>query len=287
MERRCFILGARKGQIRAFSCPEGRRPQQIDSRRNTVDYVVKKADQAERGVNQEASNPHTSFSPRHLNPEDIELARKRAEFSLYLEKAAELEKEFSSLRGSLIEFSARFTRLIGSRGANREVPAATNVREFAAGRQAAVKATPFSVRGIPSKTDAGIAFAGRARGTDNSEKYLAFVTAICDELRSDAMTALLGEDILRGQEIPQAAFTLITGSSSARCTDQPVDSTGNRTGAELILVIRKIYAARERILFIHRGTMKLQFSMLYQLMTEVQRAGEDNVDLLGSIAESL
>jgi hypothetical protein len=33
--------------------------------------------------------------------------------------------------------------------------------------------------------------------------------------------------------------------------------------------------------------MKLQFSMLYQLMTEVQRAGEDNVDLLGSIARSL
>ena len=77
--------------------------------------------------------------------------------------------------------------------------------------------------------------------------------AICDELRSDVMTALLGEEVLRGQEIPQAGVHLITGSSSARCTDQPVDSTGNRTGAELILDIPKIYAARERILFIHRA----------------------------------
>ena len=248
-----------------------------------MDYAVKKADQAERSGNEEAGNARTSFAPRHLNPEDIELARKRAELSLYLRKAAELEKEFSTLRGSLIEFSARLTRLIDATRANPEAPTATNVREFAAGRQAAMRATSFPVRTTPSKTDA---VAGRACGTDNAEKYLALVTAICDELRSDAMTALLGEDILRGQEIPQAAFTLITGSSSARCTDQPVDSTGNRTGAELILVIRKIYAARERILFIHRGTMKLQFSMLYQLMTEVQRAGEDNVDLLGSIAES-
>jgi len=252
-----------------------------------VDYAVKKAAQAERGGNQEAGNSGTAFAPRHINPEDIELARKRAELSLYLRKAAELEKEFSVLRGSLIEFSTRLTRLIGATRANPEAPSATNVREIAAGRQAAVKAVPLPVRGIPSKTDAGIAFAGRARGTDNAEKYLAIVTAICNELRSDVTTTLLGEDILRGQEIPQAAFTLITGSSSARCTDQPIDSAGNRTGAELILVIRKIYAARERILFIHRGTMKLQFSMLYQLMTEVQRAGEDNVDLLGSIAKSL
>ena len=252
-----------------------------------MDYAVKKADQAERGGNQETGNFGTSFAPRHLNPEDIELARKRAELSLYLEKAAELEKEFSALRESLIEFSARFTRLIGSKGADREAPAASNVREIASGPPAAVKAAPLPVRGFPSKIDAGTAAAGRARGTDNAERYLAIVTAICNELRSDVMTALLGEDILRGHEIPQAAFTLITGSSSARCTDQPVDSSGNRTGAELILVIRKIYAARESILFIHRGTMKLQFSMLYQLMTEVQRAGEDNVDLLGSIAGSL
>ena len=74
------------------------------------------------------------------------------------------------------------------------------------------------------------------------------------------------------------------GSLQVCRTDQPVDGSGGSTGAKLIRVIRKIYTARERILFLQRGCMMLRFSMLHRLMTAVQEAQEVNVDLLGSIA---
>ncbi len=249
-----------------------------------MDYALKKADQAERGGKQEASCLSTHAASRHLNPEDIELARKRVELSLYLEKASEHEKEFSVLRESIIEFGARFIRLIDSKCAVLDASATTNARGISSGRPGSMKTTPFRVPTATLKAETGTAQVNRAVSSDKAEGYLPIITAICNELRSDAMLTLLGEDILRGQEIPPAAFTLITGTAPARCTDQPDGSSGNRTGAELILVVRQIYAARERILFLHRSIMKLQFSMLYQLMMEVQKADENGSDLLGCIA---
>jgi hypothetical protein len=101
------------------------------------------------------------------------------------------------------------------------------------------------------------------------------------------LTALLDEDVLGGRKNPQAAFKLITGTAPAHCTEKPVGDSCNGTGAALSSGIRGIYAAREMILFLYRGTMILQFSMLYRLMTEIQEAQEANVDRLGRIAESV
>ena len=271
-------------QTGLFAARHVKCPQQNDPGRNHMDYALNKADHAEKGGGQEAAHLSPSASSRHPNPEDIELARKRVELSLYLDKAAEHEKEFSALRESLIEFGAQLIRLIESKGAVLEASAAINARGISTGRPASMKTIPFRASTTPLKADSGTAQINRPRISDKPEEYLPIITAICNELRSDAMLALLGEDILRGQGIPPAAFTLITGTAPARCTDQPDGDSGNRTGAELILVIRQIYAARERILFLHRGIMKLRFSMLYQLMMEVQKADENGIDLLGCTA---
>jgi hypothetical protein len=209
-----------------------------------MESVLKKAYQVEHGDRQDAGQVCTPALTRPLNPEDIELARKRVELNLYLEKAASLEKEFTALRASLTIFSTRFALLTGTVN------------------QAAI----------------------RAGGNRQAEKHTAIVKAIREELSSEAMSALLGEDSLRNREIPCAVFTLITGTTKAVGTDQPVEVSGGSTGAELIRAIRMIYAARERILFLQRGSMKLRFSMLHRLMTDVQEAQERNVDLLGSIA---
>jgi hypothetical protein len=209
-----------------------------------MESLQKNAYQVERDERQDARQVCTPTLTRPLNPEDIELARKRAELNLYLEKAASLEKEFTALRASLTEFSTHFVRLTGM-------------------------VTQPSVR---------------AGGKGQTEKFSAIVKAIREELSSEAMSALLGADGLCNREIPCAVFTLITGATKAVGTDQPVDGSGGSTGAELIRVIRKIYSARERILFLQRGCMKLRFSMLHRLMTEMQEAQGVNVDLLGIIA---
>ena len=77
-----------------------------------MESVLKKAYPVERDDRQEQVCSSTLIRP--LTPEDIELARKRAELNLYLEKAASLEKEFAALRTSLTEFSTRFARLTGT-----------------------------------------------------------------------------------------------------------------------------------------------------------------------------
>jgi hypothetical protein len=54
-----------------------------------MESVLKKAYQVELGDKQEAGQVCTPALTRPLNPEDIELARKRAEHNLYLEKEAQ------------------------------------------------------------------------------------------------------------------------------------------------------------------------------------------------------
>ena len=209
-----------------------------------MEIALKKAYQLERVDRQDAGQVCTPTLTRPLNPEDIELARKRAELNLYLEKAASLEKEFAALRTSLIEFSNRFAQFTGTE------------------TQPAIRT---GMKGLAAK-------------------YPAIVKAIREELSAGEISVLLGDNILHNWEIPCAVFTLITRATKAVSTDQPVDSSGGSTGAELIRAIRMIYAARERILFLQRGCMKLRFSMLHRLMTEMQEAEGVNVDLLGSIA---
>jgi hypothetical protein len=247
-----------------------------------MDYAQKREEKTDQIGRQE---DYASQTRRRLNPEDIELARKRVELGLYLEKAASLEKEFAALRRSLVEFRDRFTRLLGPKGdcLASHAPASDGVHS--AGPPTLTNMIPFPVPTSPTKAEAGTVKVRKDRAPTSA--YMSIIASVRDELRSEVLTAILDEDVLGGRKIPQAAFKLITGTAPAHCTEKPVGDNGNGAGTALITVIRDIYAARERVIFLYRGTMKLQFSMLHRLMTEVQKAGEANIDLLGRIAGSV
>jgi hypothetical protein len=243
-----------------------------------MDYAQTREVQADQIGRQEDYASQT----QRLNPEDIELARKKAELGLYSEKAAALEKEFTALRRSLVEFRDRFKQLIGSKETCSVPHPPAGIRALSAGRLASSNTIPFPVSATPSKAGVGATKAGKDAAPANA--YLPIITAVRDELFSDVLTTLLDEDVLGARKIPQASFTLITGTAPAHYSERLSGSTDKGTGDALITVIREIYAARERMLFLHRGTMKLQFSMLHRFMTAVQEAQEVNVYLLGSIA---
>ncbi len=212
----------------------------------------------------------TAAEARRLNPEDIELARKRAELNLYLEKAAELEREFAALQKELVDFRDRFASLPDAEGTSLAR------RPFAgsglpAGRELSANTIPFPVPAARSKAKTGAGNVTNDRATANA--YLPLIEAAREELRSEEMSALLDRNVLDGGKIPQAAFTLITGTAPAHCTEKTIPDYRNEVGAALISVLRRIYAARERILFLHRGIMKLRFSMLHRVMTVMQEAG--------------
>lgn len=190
-----------------------------------------------------------------LNPEDIELARKRAELALYLEKADELEKEYEALRRNLIEFRDRFYSLLGPEGNRIGLRPSAGIELLAA----------------HSKAQAA---EGRALKERTANAYLPLIEAVRDELSSDVLTALLDRNIVDGRKITHATISQINGTAPAHYAEKPIPDTCDETGAALIAVIRRIYSTRERILLLHRGIMKLRYSVLNKFMTAVREKDE-------------
>jgi hypothetical protein len=224
-----------------------------------------------------------------LNPEEQELARKRAEQAAIESELAERELRSANLRAELGAFEQQYLHFVGSRYAEldelkagiaertaKEQP--DNTRAQQAAREAREHAQE-------TKSAAGEKLESSPRAFESSPEmkrlYRDVAKRIHPDLTSDrndrvkrqALMAEANEAYRRGDETRLAKILTEYEWS-------PEQVQGEGAGAELIRVIRGISQARGRLAEIEAELQELLRSELYQLKTRVDEAERDGRDVL-------
>ena len=231
-----------------------------------------------------------------LNPEEQELARKRAEQAAIEGELAERELRSANLRAELGAFEQQYLHFVGSRYAELDELKAgiaeRTAREQPSNARAQQVAREAREHAKETKTAAGEKLESSPPAFEASPErkrlYRDVAKRIHPDLTSDrndrakrqALMAEANEAYRRGDDARLAKILTEYEWS-------PEQVQGEGAGAELIRVIRGISQARGRLGEIEAELQELLRSDLYQLKTRVDQAQRDGRDVLKEMIDKV
>jgi hypothetical protein len=231
-----------------------------------------------------------------LNPEEQELARKRAEQAAIESELAERELRSANLRAELGAFEQQYLHFVGSRYAELDELKAgiaeRTAREQPGNTRAQQVAREAREHAQETRSAAGEKLESSPRAFEASPEmkrlYRDVAKRIHPDLTSDrndrakrqALMAEANEAYRRGDDARLAKILTEYEWS-------PEQVQGEGAGAELIRVIRGISQARGRLAEIEAELQELLRSDLYQLKTRVDQAQQDGRDVLKEMIDKV
>jgi len=231
-----------------------------------------------------------------LNPEEQELARKRAERATIESELAERELRSANLRAEMGAFEQQYLHFVGSRYAEldelRAGIAERLAKEQPGNARAREAANQAREHAKETKSAAGDKMASAPRAFESSPEmkrlYRDVAKRIHPDLTSDrndrakrqSLMAEANEAYQRGDEVRLAKILTEYEWS-------PEQVQGEGAGAELVRVIRGISQARGRLAEIEAELQELLRSELYQLKTRVDEAERDGRDVLKEMIDKV
>src|SRR5271154_3681926 len=231
-----------------------------------------------------------------LNPEEQELARKRAEQAAIESELAERELRSANLRAELGAFEQQYLHFVGSRYAELDELKAgiaeRTAKQHPGNARAQHAAQEAREHAKETKNAAGEKLESSPQAFEASPEmkrlYRDVAKRIHPDLTSDrndrakrqALMAEANEAYQRGDE---ARLAKILTEYAWR----PETGQGEGAGAELVRVIRGISQARGRLAEIEAELQELLRSELYQLKTRVDEAERDGRDVLREMIDKV
>ena len=231
-----------------------------------------------------------------LNPEEQELARKRAEQAAIESELAERELRSANLRAELGAFEQQYLHFVGSRYAELDELKAgiaeRTAREQPSNARAQQVAREAREHAQETKSAAGEKLEASPRAFEASPEMKRLYRDVAKRIHPDLTSDR--NDRAKRQALMAEANEAYRRGDDARLTKilteyewSPEQVQGEGAGAELIRVIRGISQARGRLAEIEAELQELLRSDLYQLKTRVDQAQQDGRDVLKEMIDKV
>jgi len=231
-----------------------------------------------------------------LNPEELELARKREEQAAIESELAERELRSANLRAELGAFERQYLHHVGSRYAELdELKAAVAERlaqEQPANPRAQQAAREARSRAAETQSTAGEKSAATPRAFESSPEMKRLYREVAKRVHPD-LTSDRADRAKRQQLMAEANEAYERGDESrlrklfAAYEWSAEAVRGEGPGAELIRVIRRISQARGRLAEIEAELQLLLRSDLYQLKVRLDEAQSHGRDMLKEMVQKV
>jgi len=231
-----------------------------------------------------------------LNPEEQELARKRAERTVVESELAERELRSANLRAELGAFEQQYLHFVGSRYAELDELRAGIAERVALEQPANVRAQEAASQARENaqetKAAAGDKAAAPPRAFESSPEMKRLYRDVAKRIHPDLTSDR--DDRARRQMLMAEANEAYQRGDEAGLVKilteyewSPDQVQGEGAGAELVRVIRGISQARGRLAEIEAELQALLRSELYQLKTRVDQAQADGRDVLKEMIDKV
>ena len=234
---------------------------------------------------------------RRQTPEELELAKKKAELTTFESRLSQRELELATFQAELHAFERRYVRVVGIRYAEldeieaqiAELLASQRPKDDKAGREAAearAKAEESAQADGDAKDEKPVT--DFKPSEDLKKLYREIAKRIHPDLTTDE------KERARRNEIMAQANRAYEEGNEAKLRDileqwesSPDTVKGEGVGAELVRAIRKIHQVEDRLVEIGKQITELKASELYQLKTKVEDTAKEGRDLLKEMAARL
>jgi hypothetical protein len=231
-----------------------------------------------------------------LNPEQQELARKRAEQEKIESELADRELRSANLRAELSAFEQQYLHYVGSRYAELDELRAGITEKIAKEQPANVRAQQAAAEAREhakeTKSAAGEKLESSPKAFEASPEMKRLYRDVAKRIHPD-LTADRSDRAKRQLLMAEANEAYQRGDE-AKLTKilteyewSPEQVQGEGAGAELVRVIRSISQARGRLAEIEAELQDLLRSDLYQLKTRVDDAQRDGRDVLKEMIDKV
>jgi hypothetical protein len=242
------------------------------------------------------TNSGTTAGKLPLNPEEQELARKRAEQSAIETELAERELRSANLRAELGAFEQQYLHFVGARYAEldelRAGIAERVAKEQPSNARAQQAAQEAREHAKETKSAAGEITEISPRAFEASPEMKRLYRDVAKRIHPD-LTADRQDRAKRQILMAEAnkAYELGDEARLAKILTEyewsPEQVRGEGAGAELVRVIRGISQARGRLAEIEAELQELLRSDLYQLKTRVDEAQQGGRDVLKEMIDKV
>ena len=240
--------------------------------------------------------PLTTAEKLPLNPEEQELARKRAEQSAIETELAERELRSANLRAELGAFEQQYLHFVGARYAEldelRAGIAERVAKEQPSNARAQQAAQEAREHAKETKSAAGEILEATPRAFTASPEMKRLYRDVAKRIHPD-LTADRQDRAKRQLLMAEAnkAYELGDEARLAKILTEyewsPEQVRGEGAGAELVRVIRSISQARGRLAEIEAELQELLRSDLHQLKTRVDEAQQGGRDVLKEMIDKV